>query len=133
MIGDLHQRLASLSPEKRMLVEMMRKTKRAGLGQKRTEDGDAQNSALQKLPFVFARWAVREELGQEIKDIVETALERSLLATRFNTFQIAKEQAQKRRLEPKGVAAYDTLVRGLVNGSGPRLRSSRPELLSKDA
>jgi colanic acid biosynthesis glycosyl transferase WcaI len=32
-----------------------------------------------------------------------------------------------------GVAAYDTLVRGLVNGSGARLRSGRPEPLSKDA
>jgi chorismate dehydratase len=41
--------------------------------------------AWQKLPFVFARWMVRKELGNDVKAIIEKTIQSSLKSNRIGT------------------------------------------------
>jgi len=60
----------------------------------------------QGVPFVFARWAARSALRQDVKDIIETTLEKSLLSTDFNRAALADQQAAKRGFDASLIAAY---------------------------
>lgn len=60
----------------------------------------------QGLPFVFARWAVRHGLKQDIKDIIETSIEKSLLSMDSRKSDIARSEGEKRGFDPALVEAY---------------------------
>ncbi len=62
--------------------------------------------AWQKLPFVFARWAVRSALRQEVKDRIELFIENSLKTSERNQLVCAKEEAIKRGLQVLDVNHY---------------------------
>ena len=59
----------------------------------------------QKVPFVFARWVVRQGLRQEAKDFIEASLESSLKRSAMD-ISIAQEEAQKRGLTAEDVLNY---------------------------
>src|SRR5207237_6386925 len=52
----------------------------------------------QKLPFVFARWAVRHALRQEVKDTIENSIQNSLKTNSLDINYIASEEALKRQM-----------------------------------
>ena len=82
MTGDLPNRLASLSPEKRLLVEVLRKAKRAESGQKGVGEKDARNFAVKRQPFALISAEDRAMVPQalEIEDAYPlTMLQRGML------------------------------------------------------
>jgi chorismate dehydratase len=60
----------------------------------------------QRVPFVFARWMVRQALRQEVKDVIETQLEKSLRIVEADSALIALRHASARLLMPQEVDAY---------------------------
>jgi chorismate dehydratase len=60
----------------------------------------------QKAPFVFARWAARRALRQEVKDIIEHSIQKSLETNEINMIELAKEEAKKRHLSEREVLKY---------------------------
>lgn len=59
----------------------------------------------QKVPFVFARWVVRQGLRQEAKDFLEICLEKSLTRSATDIL-ISQTEAGKRGLTPQDVLHY---------------------------
>jgi len=59
----------------------------------------------QKLPFVFARWVVRQGLRQEAKDFIEVCLEKSLKRSAMDIL-ISQAEAKKRGLTSEEVLDY---------------------------
>ena len=58
------------------------------------------------VPFVFARWAVRHALRQDVKDILEVTLQNSLKTNTLNKLILADEAASARRMSPASVVNY---------------------------
>jgi chorismate dehydratase len=57
-------------------------------------------------PFVFARWMVRSGLRQDVKDIIERALQKSLKINQANRVEFAQEEAPKRNMTLRDVILY---------------------------
>ncbi len=57
-------------------------------------------------PFMFARWVARRGLRQDVKDMIEVALEKSLQTSALNNAALVADEAQKRRFAPELVSAY---------------------------
>jgi len=62
--------------------------------------------AWQMTPFVFARWAVRQALRQEVKDTIEFSIQNALKTNRLHSEQYAKEEAEIRQMAPLDVLQY---------------------------
>lgn len=60
----------------------------------------------QGIPFVFARWMVRQALRQDVKDAIETCLDKSLAAIELSDSEPAKTEASFRGMTPEAVSAY---------------------------
>jgi len=60
----------------------------------------------QGVPFVFARWMVRSGLRQEVKDIIEGSLQKSLQLNGVNRIRFAEEEAPKRDMTTGDVIRY---------------------------
>src|SRR2546421_9610203 len=66
MIGTLSDRLASLSPEKRKIIEILRKAEGAESGKKKVEEGDGLDSELMKPPFALLSEQDRARLPPDL-------------------------------------------------------------------
>jgi len=60
----------------------------------------------QKTPFVFARWAVRQTLRQEVKDTIENSIQKSLNTNEIDNIRLAKEEGEKRHFSTRQVQDY---------------------------
>jgi chorismate dehydratase len=60
----------------------------------------------QGVPFVFARWMVRCGLRQEVKDIIENAIHKSLRVHEVNKLDFAQEEASRRPMRFHDVLQY---------------------------
>jgi chorismate dehydratase len=58
------------------------------------------------VPFVFARWMVRAAVRQEVKDLLEGALEKSLASTDNNRQIIATAEAETRPIGREEIERY---------------------------
>jgi len=59
-----------------------------------------------QVPFVFARWAMRSALRQEVKEILESSLQKSLRENELNRAELAAEEALKREMTASAVMDY---------------------------
>lgn len=57
-------------------------------------------------PFVFARWMVRRVLPEQVKNILETSIEKALISSRSQRAQLATTEALARSLLPSFVESY---------------------------
>ena len=57
-------------------------------------------------PFVFARWAMRSALRQEVKEIIENSIHKSLRENELNGSALAAEEAVKREMTASAVLDY---------------------------
>jgi chorismate dehydratase len=62
--------------------------------------------AWQNVPFVFARWAVRRSLPQDVKAAIRGVLERSLETNERNMIAMSEAAALERRMDPLNVRNY---------------------------
>lgn len=60
----------------------------------------------QNLPFVFARWAVRSALRQEVKDIIERSVQNALKTNELNKVALAEEEARKGLFSAREILRY---------------------------
>ncbi|MFA5974708.1 MAG: menaquinone biosynthesis protein [Elusimicrobiota bacterium] len=60
----------------------------------------------QGVPFVFARWAVRQGLPQMVKDTIETSVESSLKSIIYNKKDVALQESAKRGFDPAFIENY---------------------------
>src|ERR1022692_4967711 len=60
----------------------------------------------QQTPFVFARWMMRSGLRQDVKDIVENSLQKSLTINRANRPGFAQEEESKRGMTSQEIVQY---------------------------
>jgi predicted solute-binding protein len=60
----------------------------------------------QKTPFVFARWAMRSALHEDVKDALEFCIQKSLETHRLMMNQFAQEESVKLRLGPESIKMY---------------------------
>jgi predicted solute-binding protein len=60
----------------------------------------------QGVPFTFARWMVRSGLRQDVKDIIESSLQKSLRTNEAGRLAFAQEEAPKRNLSFRDIILY---------------------------
>ncbi len=60
----------------------------------------------QGTPFVFARWAIRRALRQDVKDFVEQSIQKSLKINDLHNLELASKEAAQRQLSLRDVLDY---------------------------
>jgi predicted solute-binding protein len=60
----------------------------------------------QNVPFVFARWAVRHSLRQEVKEFISLSIQKALNTNENDRLEIAGEEALNRRMSRQEIIQY---------------------------